>query len=157
MLVSLFSLLIHQALIDDGHHPDEFIFDCAEKSKTPPTKRASIGSKPSKLNGEEDEEENGIASKKNRTTTDEDDEEDSPANDANKANAENDVKNTENSKNCVVMCDAVGEVDDDQDQIQLTMADSDKLDTSNVDNEDSLNLTIGEDEAKIFQDVVITN
>lgn len=32
--------------------------------------------------------------------------------------------------------------------------DTDKLDNSNVDNEDSLNLTIGEDEAKIFQDEV---
>lgn len=48
--------------------------------------------------------------------------------------------------------DSVGEVDDDQDHIQLTMAESENLETSNVDNEDSLNLTIGEDEAKIFQD-----
>lgn len=31
------------------------------------------------------------------------------------------------------------------------------MDTSNVDNEDSLNLTIGEEEAKIFQDEVIDN
>lgn len=41
--------------------------------------------------------------------------------------------------------------------MELTVIDSDKLDTNNVDNEDSLNLTIGEEEAKIFQDEVINN
>lgn len=46
--------------------------------------------------------------------------------------------------------------ENDQEHLQLTVAESDKLDTSNVDNEDSLNLTIGEDEAKIFQDEVCT-
>lgn len=46
------------------------------------------------------------------------------------------------------------EADNDQEHLQLTVVESDKLDTSNVDNEDSLNLTIGEDEAKIFQDEV---
>lgn len=46
------------------------------------------------------------------------------------------------------------EDEDDQEHLQLTVVDSDKLDTSNVDNDDSLNLTIGEDEAKIFQDEV---
>lgn len=66
-------------------------------------------------------------------------------------NVENDeAAKSENMDNCVV--DSVGEVDDDQDHIQLTMADAENLETSNVDNEDSLNLTIGEDEAKIFQD-----
>lgn len=47
------------------------------------------------------------------------------------------------------------DADADQEHLQLTVADSDKLDTSNVDNEDSLNLTIGEDEAKIFQEEVM--
>lgn len=50
--------------------------------------------------------------------------------------------------------DNSGEADNEQEHLQLTVAESDKLDTSNVDNEDSLNLTIGEDEAKIFQDDV---
>lgn len=36
----------------------------------------------------------------------------------------------------------------------MTVNDADKIDSSNADNEDSLNLTIGEDEAKIFQDEV---
>lgn len=48
------------------------------------------------------------------------------------------------------------EDEDDQEHLELTVVDSDKLDTSNVDNDDSLNLTIGEDEAKIFQDEVCT-
>lgn len=47
-----------------------------------------------------------------------------------------------------------GDIENEQENLQLTLVDSDKLDTSNVDNEDSLNLTIGEDEAKIFQDEV---
>lgn len=47
--------------------------------------------------------------------------------------------------------------DKDIEHLELTGIDSDKLDTSNVDNEDSLNLTIGEEEAKIFQDEVINN
>lgn len=64
----------------------------------------------------------------------------------------NDTEKTKkpNENNCIV--DKVGEVDDDH--LQLTTVDSDKLDTSNVDNEDSLNLTIGEDDAKIFLDEV---
>lgn len=95
--------------------------------------------------------------KKSRTDEDEDTE-----NDANKSNAENNTNKIEFKKeikeeqtvtnsNCNIV-DEVGEVDDDR--LQLTAADSDKLDTSNVDNEDSLNLTIGEDDAKIFQDEV---
>lgn len=52
--------------------------------------------------------------------------------------------------------DASEDNENDQEHLQLTVAESDKLDTSNVDNEDSLNLTIGEDEAKIFQDEVCT-
>lgn len=50
--------------------------------------------------------------------------------------------------------DADGDAENDQEHLQLTVIDADKLDNSNVDNEDSLNLTIGEDEAKIFQDEV---
>lgn len=67
------------------------------------------------------------------------------------AQSKPDDSNKENcSENCVV--DSVGEVDDDQDQIQLTMAEAETMEVNNVDNEDSLNLTIGEDEAIIFQD-----
>lgn len=47
--------------------------------------------------------------------------------------------------------------ENDQEHLQLTVGDADKIDTSNADNEDSLNLTIGEDEAKIFQDEVSTH
>lgn len=50
--------------------------------------------------------------------------------------------------------DADADPENDQEHLQLTVGEADKLDTSNVDNEDSLNLTIGEDEAKIFQDEV---
>lgn len=48
--------------------------------------------------------------------------------------------------------DADADTENDQEHLQLTVGDADKIDTSNADNEDSLNLTIGEDEAKIFQD-----
>lgn len=50
--------------------------------------------------------------------------------------------------------DGDGNTENDQEHLQLTVNDADKLDTSNVDNEDSLNLTLGEDEAIIFQDEV---
>lgn len=87
------------------------------------------------------DEENGDADEQQKPeNTDENDE-----NSASEATAKEG-----NKDDCVV--DSVGEVDDDQDHIQLTMAESENLETSNVDNEDSLNLTIGEDEAKIFQD-----
>lgn len=62
------------------------------------------------------------------------------------------IELTETSNNEIgIECDN----DNDQEHLQLTVIDSDKLDTSNIDNEDSLNLTIGEEEAKIFQDEVV--
>lgn len=66
---------------------------------------------------------------------------------------ENVEENGSEDVNATIEPDA--EADADQEHLQLTVADSDKLDTSNVDNEDSLNLTIGEDEAKIFQEEVM--
>lgn len=112
-------------MIQDGENPDEYVFECGNAS---PKKRASIT-----LQGNADEE--------------------------NTAN-EN-AASPEKIDSSEEMIDNVGEnqtseepSDQDQDHIHLTIVDSDKLDSNTLDNEDSLNLTIGEDEAKIFQDEV---
>lgn len=85
-------------------------------------------------------------------------------NDQNKANAQPDIEIKEVKTELItVKVEIESEdndeaqksgLDNDQEQLQLNVAESDKLDTSNADNEDSLNLTIGEEEAKIFQDEV---
>lgn len=152
-----------QAITDEGQNPDEYVFELVAEKKTP-VKRASINSRTTKANGDDEDDETAVNSKKSRAEDDENDvgEEDEDAeankttekvnnitNNNNGVETKKDIKNND-EKSCVV--DAVGDVDDDH--IQLTTADSDKLDTSNVDNEDSLNLTIGEDEAEIFQDDV---
>lgn len=117
-------------MTQDGENPEEYVFETGTAS---PKKRASIS-----LQG-------------NGNVEDGDDE-----------NAANEnVDTTEKTDSAEVVIDIVVEnpktsetTDPDKDQIQLTMADSDKLDNNTLDNEDSLNLTIGEDEAKIFQDEV---
>lgn len=109
------------------------LFEIADKTATPAKRARSL---------KDDEEDN------ENVDADENQKEEK-ANESIEENADVMMKN-ESKENCIV--DSVGEVDDDQDHIQLTMAESENLETSNVDNEDSLNLTIGEDEAKIFID-----
>lgn len=99
-------------------------------------------------NDEENDEENN----------DENDDENDGEPEAKKpATENNNVKNTSNDvkveDNGETETDAAAE-NENQEHLQLTVAESDKLDTSNVDNDDSLNLTIGDDEAKIFLDEV---
>lgn len=120
-----------QALTQDGENIDDYVFECGNSS---PKKRASIS-----LQG-------------NGTADDADVDDESAANDI--ADAPKNPNSTEEAKENVNENQASEPSDQDQDQIQLTMADSDKLDNNTLDNEDSLNLTIGEDEAKIFQDEV---
>lgn len=122
-----------QAIVDEGSNPDEMVFEIVDKNASPAKRVRPL---------KDDEEEENVDADENQK------EENINENEENVGNA--DAAKNENKDNCVV--DSVGEVDDDQDQIQLTMADTENLETSNVDNEDSLNLTIGEDEAKIFQD-----
>lgn len=64
----------------------------------------------------------------------------------------------EEPEECDEIVDEVGEVDKEnfQDLHKFNDVRSNLNDSNNVDNEDSLNLTIGEDEEKIFQDEVIT-
>lgn len=118
-----------QALTQDGESPDAYVFECGSAS---PKKRGSIS-----LQG------NG--------TVEEGDDENAP--NENVDTPEN-TNSTEEANDIVVENKTPETSDPDKDQIQLTMADSDKLDNNTLDNEDSLNLTIGEDEAKIFQDEV---
>lgn len=118
-----------QALTQDGENPDEYVFESGSAS---PKKRGSISLQD---NGTVEDGDDENAANENVDTS----EKTNSTEEANDSAVEN--KPTETS-------------DSDKDQIQLTMADSDKLDNNTLDNEDSLNLTIGEDEAKIFQDEV---
>lgn len=117
------------------------MFEIATPTKRSATRTTKESGGEEETNTDVDENQgDGIAVDENATENDE-------SMDVNATNG------SENKDDCIV--DAVGEVDDDADQIQLD--DGDKLDISNVDNEDSLNLTIGEDEAKIFQDQEVSS
>lgn len=124
-----------QALTQDGENPDEYVFESGSAS---PKKQPSI-SLQGNGTAEDGEDENVV-----NESTDTSEKADSA-----EVTNENVVENQASEPS-----EQEQEQEQDQDQIQLTMAESDKLDNNTLDNEDSLNLTIGEDEAKIFQDEV---
>lgn len=80
----------------------------------------------------------------------EDDEEENGENGDNQADDSKDSKDDTNGNGDADDHEDTAEEADDQSVVPAEKL----LDNSNVDNEDSLNLTIGEDEAKIFQDEV---
>lgn len=86
-----------------------------------------------------------------KDTEEVEEEEDAPEEEKGQSNDKTDTKVTSDD---VENGQEENQGQDKEEHLQLTVAESDKLDTSNVDNEDSLNLTIGEDEAKIFLDEV---
>ena len=144
-----------KALTDDGHNPDEYSFDISQDIKKSPSKRG----RSTKANGDEESEEDvkrEISIKQEDVGKDDENDEEGdlllnvkPKVDAGAKSAGNDA--------VVVAKQESNDGEDAEDVLQLT-ADSDKnIIDVNVDNEDSLNLTIGEDEAKIFDEVCYLN
>lgn len=114
---------------DEGHNPDEYLFEAL--GKRAPVKRQPMG-KSNKIDDENDE-----------TINQED---------------TNDIKkDTNNTPAIELIADEVGKGDKEgfaKLNKKPNMAPPNLANNDAVENEDSLNLTIGEDEEKIFQDEV---
>lgn len=116
-------------MVDEGVNIDEYVFDGSKVAPKP--------QRPAKANGD------GIQSSK------EDDDEESGV----------DNGGTTETKKVEIAVASNGDpiFRADESETDQTAGSDKLLDNSNVDNEDSLNLTIGEDDAKIFQDEVSDN
>lgn len=144
-------------MTQDGENPDEYVFECGTTATGAATTNANANANASpkkragvQNNGPADGGDEGTATTANDAKAGKID---IGADEVNEdVVEEQSAEPTENDPDQDQ--DQYQEQDQDQDQIQLTMADSEKLDSNTLDNEDSLNLTIGEDEAKIFQDEV---
>lgn len=142
-------MCLTQALVNEGINIDEHLFEIDTKVPATPKRNSKTISDEDKPNKDEEDDEK-VENVTPETAVD------AAATDAPKTEpTEESVKEKPESQK--PKDDPVEAVDDD-DQVADEDADqtgaSDKLLDNNVDNEDSLNLTIGEDEAKIFQDEV---
>lgn len=150
-LLRCFFIFFYQALKDDGHNPEEYVFEGDET-------QGSIKKSPTKSNIKKDKDSNENDEEKDIEDGDQD-------NDPMKLEVidvdDLVVKDDADGEDEVV--DEIGVVDkqdNDEKQKQVkaeienetTQNGCNSLnDSTTVDNEDSLNLTIGEDEEKIFE------
>lgn len=162
-IIGFFSYQL-QALTQDGKNPDEYVFENSPKKRENPTAPG---------NGVAEEDENStndtstvveaevnatevppakIAKIEAAVESTEPEPERKP--EVKEEQKEEKKKENEEKKEEKKEEKEEPEQENEQDEDQLTVVDSDKIDSNTLDNDDSLNLTIGEDEAKIFQDEV---
>lgn len=116
--------------MDEGINVDEYVFDGSKTAPKPQrVPKSNADDDKNQSPKEDDDEESGV---ENGTATD----------------------NEKDKKDEIAPTNGKAEEAADESETDQTAASDKLLDNSNVDNEDSLNLTIGEDDAKIFQDEV---